>query len=185
MYQFARVFNEGIVRARRHDDLGYPLIFIEWDKDHWAYSGEEDGWTLEAHFDLVEEDMQDKNDNDKLNDLLAVLSTLVKDFQVGEPSSDPSADDRDDDGDDGATFDEVLNAAIDDARDSEAFIIIVAHPEDWDGTQIVVPRTYVHSKRADAAMMLDAAMADQAAQAHARLVLRTIERTKRRGPFGS
>ena len=43
------------VRDRKHDAMGYPMIFIEWDKDHWSYSGEPDRWTMEAHFEKNEE----------------------------------------------------------------------------------------------------------------------------------
>jgi hypothetical protein len=78
MYQYARVHNEGFVRGLEYDTLGYPLILIEWDRDHWAYSGEDDGWTDEAHFELVEDQMEKDN---RFDDLLTGLSNLVSSFQ--------------------------------------------------------------------------------------------------------
>jgi hypothetical protein len=80
MYPMARAYNEGWVRRQQHDHLGYPLVYVEWDKDHWAYSGEEDRWVLEAHFDPVEDSMAD----DKYNNLLKALADVVAQAQSDE-----------------------------------------------------------------------------------------------------
>lgn len=186
MYKDARVYNEGIVRARIHDEYGYPLIYVEWDKTHWAYSGEEDGWLIEAHFDLVEDQMAEEK---KFDQLLNGLSDLVSSFR--ENDGDSSEYDNKLDGSDYAmavpaggaelTFEQVLAKAMAEAKDAEAFVVITAMPEEFAGKDLLIPRVYMHSRRDDAAIMLDATMADLAAQSHARLVLSVIEQAKRDG----
>lgn len=185
MYPMARAYMEGTVRERKHDQLGYPLIFIQWDHDHWAYSGEHDRWVLEAHFDLVEDQMDDKENN-----LLKALARLVSDFQESdelderkpegknEPSEDPRPDRE-------YTYDEVLNMAMDEARDGEAFIVLVARPENFNGSEIIAPQIYMHQKSEDSAMVLEATMADVAAQTHARLAIKLINQAKADGSSGS
>lgn len=175
MYPDARVYNEAIVRARQHDQMGYPVIFIEWDKDHWAYSGEQDRWVLEAHFDLVEDQMAEDK---KLDDLLNGLSDLVANFRdkdSDEVKSEDKAPSRDPRPTKELSYVEILAEAMEDAEQGDAFIVLVAKPENFNGAEIVVPHVYMHSKREDAALMLDAAMADAAAQTHGRLVAKLLE----------
>jgi hypothetical protein len=171
MYPAARAYGEARVKGKRHDDLGYPLIFVEWDKDHWAYSGEEDGWTLEAHFDLVEDQMEEK-------DLVKALSDLVKKFERKEEPEEVNVENIDDP-DDEPSYDEMLEAALEDARDGEGFVVFVARKEAVGDTELVVPHIYRHSRRDDAALMLDAVMADTAAQTYASLAFMIIEKAKR------
>lgn len=59
LYQAACAGSPGWVRKHDHDKIGWPMVWIEWDKDHWSYNGEEDKWAIEAHFEPVEEDMSD------------------------------------------------------------------------------------------------------------------------------
>lgn len=183
MYPEARAYNEGWVRDHMHDHLGYPLIFIEWDKDHWAYSGEEDRWVMESHFDLVEDGMPEDRFDSLLNGLSDLLSSFREESGGDEPKEDfnmavPK-------GDHDMSYNEVLDKAMEEAANAEAFIVITAMPETFAGKDLLIPHIYMHFKRDDAAMMLDATMADAAAQAHARLVLSVIERAKRDGSSGS
>lgn len=183
MYRYARAYNEAIVRAVAEDDLGYPHILVEWDKDHWAYSGEEDGWALEAHFDLVEENMAKEK---RSEDLLQALSDLVQSFQGGSEAPEPEARENSKKPEsDEMGYEETLEKAVEDARSGEAFIIFVARPESYRGANMTIPRVYVHSKREDAALMFDACMADAAAQAHAGLVLKLINEARDDGATSS
>jgi hypothetical protein len=76
--------------------------------------------------------------------------------------------------------------AIKDARNGEAFIIMVARKEEYGGMSLVVPHIYMHSKRDDAALMLESTTADLAAQSHARLSAQLIDAAKRdNGPSSS
>jgi hypothetical protein len=184
MYPSARAYNEGWVRALQHDKFGYPMIYVEWDHDHWAYSGEENGWTDEAHFDLVEGSMPENDE--KFDALLNGLGELVSQFRdTEEPQGDDeSKPDRKMEGHK-MSYEEVLKRAHDDAQEGEAYIVIVARTEEFNGNEIVNPRVYMHSKREDAALLLDAAMADVVAQTYSKLALGLIAEAKRNGSFGS
>lgn len=184
MYQNARVYNEAWVRHRDHDHLGYPLIYVEWDKDHWAYSGEDDGWVPEEHFELVEDSMADSKD-DKFENLLSGLSDLVSSFRSQDEDELPEGNEFDGGHDNSLSYDEVLAKGLEEAKDAEAFVILVAIPEEYRDKELLVPHMYMHSKRDDAAIMLDATMADLAAQAHARLVMAVVMRAKADGSAGS
>ena len=54
VYPRALAGMQGIVRGTKDDDFGFPQAFIEWDKNHWRYNGEQDGWTFASHFRPVE-----------------------------------------------------------------------------------------------------------------------------------
>lgn len=167
MYPNARVYNEATVRRRMHDSLGYPLIYVEWDKDHWAYSGEEDRWVLEAHFDKVEEH---KMAAEEKPDFMQALSDLLKQYQDQDAEPEEKTDDEKVSAiEPGTDYDSVLDKAVEDARNGEAFIIIVATPEEYRGTALIAPHAYVHSKRDDAGFLVEAVMADLVAQNYSRL----------------
>jgi len=137
VYPLARAYMQGWIRDHRHDRLGYPEVWIEWDKKHWAYNGEKDGWTFESHFNLVEDkSMADSNEAD---DLLARLRKAVEALE-GDPSrgaeeSKPSAPE------DliGASepelpsYEEHLTDALSAATEAEAFFLIALRPVDIHG----------------------------------------------------
>lgn len=50
VYDLAYPASRGVVRGIREDSYGYAQIYIDWDKDHWRYNGEEDLWTFASHF---------------------------------------------------------------------------------------------------------------------------------------
>lgn len=54
VYLFAQAGSRGTVRNTKVDEMGFPLVYIEWDRDHWKYNGEPDGWTFESHFQILE-----------------------------------------------------------------------------------------------------------------------------------
>src|SRR5215210_1854477 len=73
LYPLALHGMEGWIRKRNRDNLGYPMVYIEWDKDHWAYNGEGDEWTMEAHFEAVEDKVDEERKEDPLERLLREL----------------------------------------------------------------------------------------------------------------
>lgn len=168
MYPYARAHNEGIVKVRTHDSMGYPLIFIEWDKDHWAYSGEPDRWVMEAHFDKVENKMDEKDKPD----FMEALAELVARFQTEkrEEKVEEKPEVKDTRPTDDLTYEDILDKGYEAASEGEAFILIVASPESFQGTELVIPRIYMHSKDDASALLLDAAVADYVAQTMSRLV---------------
>ena len=171
MYPNARAYNEGIVRQQMHDNFGYPLIYVEWDKNHWAYSGEQDRVVLEAHFDPIEEDMSDES-----KDLRELMEALLERLNGGEEDPRPTEDDY--------TYDKVLDKAMKDASEGEAYIVIVAAQESHGDTELLVPHIYLHSKSDESALMLEAAIADHVAQTMIRLA-QEVGRSKHDGSPGS
>lgn len=61
LYVAACAGSEGWVR-KHSEDHGFPMVYVEWDKDHWAYNGEPDRWAFEAHFDPIGEQMSSEED---------------------------------------------------------------------------------------------------------------------------
>ena len=43
----------GLATKTKVDGYGFPLVFVDWDKDHWKYAGENDGWTFQSHFNVI------------------------------------------------------------------------------------------------------------------------------------
>ncbi len=117
---FSRTGNEGWVRKTKHDSYGYPRVFIQWDKDHWAYNGQEDTWTWEGHFEMAQE-------HDSLEDeLMPVVSKFVKELATTLRGKQPPEESVEE-----TTEEDVLNAwklrTSEAARalvDSSAFVLI-------------------------------------------------------------
>lgn len=91
--------NVGWIRYHKKDKYGFNQVFIEWDKDHWAYNGTRDGWTWEDHFEIVEDNM-DKNKKkiieefqEKLAEQSAQLNELLE--QERDAAEDESDDEQD------------------------------------------------------------------------------------------
>lgn len=89
VYPFACAGNEGWVRATKHDEVGWPLVFIEWDKDHWSYNGEKDQWTMEDHFDPVGESMPEGFDKEGFTTALRALAVSAG-VDLGESPQEPA-----------------------------------------------------------------------------------------------
>jgi hypothetical protein len=167
MYPMARAYNEGWVRRQQHDHLGYPLVYVEWDKDHWAYSGEEDRWVLEAHFDPVEDSMAD----DKYNNLLKALADVVANAQSEQGEGQPSpVPDELEEKDKEFTYEYVLQRGFEAALAGSGFLLFVAHKEELNGHEVTIPILFMHSKDDEGALLVDAAAADHVAHSAQRLI---------------
>src|SRR3954467_7623226 len=101
----------GWIRSSRLDEYGL-LLYIEWDKAHWRYGGEPDGWASESHFRLVQDEP---------------IHRLIHE-EVEEPDSeeDPICEDcgeRHPPGTIDEAYLEMLVRAQQSAMDGEAFLI--------------------------------------------------------------
>lgn len=176
MYPHARTYNEAFVRRQTHDSFGYPLVYVEWDKDHWAYSGEEDRWVLEAHFDPVEEKMADDKPS-----FMEALTKLMQEYnqpeqKAPEPEPDPRPTEE-------LTYEDVLERAVAAALKAEAFIMLVASNEEFGGKKLIIPNIWMDSRSDEGALVLDAAAADYVAQSMGRIIHEYIR--DRNGASGS
>jgi hypothetical protein len=128
LYQAAYAGAEGWVRKHRHDPLGYPEIFVEWDKSHWTYNGESDGWTMEAHFDIVEDEM-DHDDKHPISEHL--LNKMAQ--QMGYDLV-PKGQKADKNAALAAEYDRIAVHAMEAITEGDAFVLItVSENNDGDG----------------------------------------------------
>lgn len=175
LYPLAPVGMEGWVRDLQYDNLGYPMIFIQWDKDHWAYNGEGDEWTMEAHFESVEGEKMHEDDMDPLERLLR---------EIGQGQNE-DAEIPQDQRTDGLTiknimdmtewptreeYQEMLKRATDNAMGDEAFLFITIRREEGNLVPILT-NVYLN---AESAILLEAQLSRIGALAHSDLASQLI-----------
>jgi hypothetical protein len=150
VYSLAPAGAQGYAR-RRKDDEGFPLVFVEWDKDHWSYSGEPDVWTFENHFEPVEETTKMSADGKgKLPPgLQEGIEELFADYlakQQGEGSTQaeeptkvelPESDLFDLDTDE--SYKEIADKLSEVANDAIAFCLIGVAQSEYEGGEALVP----------------------------------------------
>lgn len=193
IYPKARAFMQGWVRAQKRDDLGYPMIYVEWDKTHWAYSGEADGWTMEAHFNLVEEPIVEEKKKlpEGLEDALfnAMSRALEAYGDKDQPAEESTSDDAGPNAEtfglnrdlsvsdsEPPTYQQMLQEAFEAASNAEAFYMVVATKHNAGNTnEIIMPHFFSQYQREDAMILLEATLSDLGAQAHAAEAFRRIQ----------
>jgi len=137
LYPMACAGSEGWIRKQDTDPLGYPMVYIEWDKNHWAYNGEQDRWTFEAHFDPVEEnDMSDQQGSTPPPEFMNFMNMMWQQFQASQqeqpkaeepPPLEPEAETHKVNGGPIANeeqFAEALTKSLEIAKESDGFILI-------------------------------------------------------------
>lgn len=163
LYRRAFGGSEGFVRGRKKDSVGFPMILVEWDKDHWTYNGEEDMWTFEEHFEAVEELTMPSinNDDDNLADALINFLKNWKD-ESGEPDhEDDSHEDTE------QQYYATAREATESVEDGEAFMIFTVkrqqtspdHPEQF----ILVPEIFSAYQTEEAGLLLETQLSQVAA----------------------
>ena len=161
LYEAACAGSEGWVRHQRHDQLGYPEIFVEWDRTHWTYNGEKDGWTMESHFDIVEDAMTEPSGND--DDLLKRLAK-ERGFDLV-----PVAEKEDID----AEYRHIAEEAYEAIREGEAFLVICVNKLD-DGTSRVA-QVFNGFKTEPDQLLVEANLTRLGAKAHERIVAQNLK----------
>jgi spore coat protein CotH len=156
LYRLAGAGSEGWVRKQDKDKYGYPMIYIEWDRLHWTYNGEEDKWTYESHFETVNresEDMQDfENDDERYQQFLKWLNEQPKD--EGKRNEE-------------AEYKELLDVATKEAANSDSFMLFTVDREvDDNGDDIIVPRVAFYFKSDVGGHAIELQLAKMAASAH-------------------
>jgi hypothetical protein len=160
------VGNVGIVKAQKHDKYGYALVYIAWDKRHWAYNGAKDQWTFESHFEVVKDkDMGSEQDkaladafraaiksNPELLDLLKENEKSA-DEVVAETTPEPDTDPIEDppveeerkargiyDQEHYMTLIESASKSLD---ESSAMAVVVVNKQTIEDDTVMVPTAYV------------------------------------------
>ncbi len=179
---------EGWVREKTHDEYGYPMVYIEWDKKHWAYNGERDGWTMEAHFDPKEKVMSDKEKKrQELEEMLFNLVTRVLDAQSPEEAMEDLKEDEAE-VDIGSDFKTALTEVVRQLTEDETvkpitFYLAAVVRKDVRGTEAIVPIefSFAEENSPTAELLLTAFLSEAGAREHTKLVLQTIKELQKSG----
>lgn len=157
VYLFALPQAEGWVRDRKTDGDGFDLVFVEWDKDHWRYNGQKDGWTFQEHFD-VKERAEEKAEQPDLEELLAQIQAVPRD-----PSDDEAEE----------FFDE-LSEAFDHAAEGEGYFIIVIRRKQTDEGEVLYPEIFAGTLSDEAGLLMDAQVAQIASASYQEMMVKLV-----------
>lgn len=165
---FSRVGNEGWIRKRKRDKYGYPQVLIEWDKDHWAYNGQKDGWTWEGQFEAVEEKvMADAAPNNNLEDQVrGITENFVKSlFTALNPQSETPPDDPDE-GEEQASegsseeWDSLVSQAQESIGKSPAYLLVaLEYTETPNVPPMIIPRVFHAAREPEHALVIQSQLA--------------------------
>lgn len=179
MYEAAYANAPGWVRKQKRDNFGYPMVFIEWDKRHWSYNGEEDRWALEAHFEPVEEPMN-KNPTPPNGGLppevIQALANwaLTQQSEQTSPESRPEPETREPTnpaeaksfGTTNEKYLEILSSAMDHSAGAEAVMILTVTSKDTSQGPAYTPRLFQAYKTPVAGLLLEMQLSKIAMNAH-------------------
>lgn len=168
LYEAAYAGAEGQVRGLRHDKLGYPEIYVVWDKTHWTYNGEDDGWTMESHFDILEDDM-DSHDNDKHPVSKDLLREMAK--QMGYdlvPSESPNATDLD------AEYERIASAALEAITEGSAFVVLTVREGNSEQGPAKVTEVFNGYKDEVSQYLVEANVSRIGSKAHERVISKVL-----------
>lgn len=190
---FSRVGNEGWIRKRKRDRYGYPQVFIQWDKDHWAYNGAEDGWTWEGQFEAVEENqMADAAQPNNQDELQATVRGITENFvqaifgalgapaaQVEPPSDDiaeqPQADAEESEGSD--KWEDLATQAGEAITTAPAYLVIALERAEVPGAPpMIIPRVFHAAREPEHALIVQSQLAHVLASLQDATIARVLEK---------
>lgn len=133
VYDQALAGSEGYVRIAQTDDDGFDRVFIEWDKAHWRFSGEPDGWTFASHFRVIgPPELPSAPEADEIEDTNLLDPIELDEADLGVTVATDEEWQR---------YFQTLNTGSEKAADSNNFVLVTfAEPD--DGGE-VVPHIYM------------------------------------------
>lgn len=173
---FSRVGNEGWIRKRKRDRYGYPQVLIEWDKDHWAYNGQEDGWTWEGQFEAVEENQmaeeQPTNSTESEDRVREITENFVKAIfgavgppvaQVERPPNDITAQPQTEESE-GDKWEDLAAQASEVIATAPAYLVIALEraeaPAEAPGAPaMIIPRVFHAAQKPEYALIVQSQIA--------------------------
>jgi hypothetical protein len=167
---FSRTGNEGWIRKRKRDKYGYPQVFIQWDKDHWAYNGQEDGWTWEGQFEAVEESMM-ADTPEKPTNIEEQVRGITENFvqaifgalgqqQADDTPPEPEAETSESEGTEAQQWESLAAEAGQAILNAPAYLVIALEPAEVpDAPPMVIPRVFHASRDADYALIVQSQLA--------------------------
>lgn len=175
-YKWATVGSEAIVKRIEKDDLGYPMAYIEWDKDHWTYNGEEDRWVFQSHFDPVGDPPMDESgmtpeDQAQFVKTLKSLGVKFDATTAAEPeSSEPTPDEQ------AEEYTKYVELAARSLAESESFMTIAIQKIEEDGVPMLVPQIVHFSRSPEGVLAVEAQLATLLSISHGQLVEQAMAR---------
>lgn len=156
----------GWVRARREMPKNDPEVFIEWDKSHWRYHGEKDGWTFEHHFRPVEDEVASiENAPNIMEQILAEAKRKIEEDRC--PNCGGFHDQQDE-------FLTTLHEAQDAALGSDGYFIITLTPRTQGEYTVYEPQIHTQVLNETAQQLIEAQLVHIAVQLFEQRMLKHI-----------
>lgn len=166
---------------RRKIDEGFPMIFVEWDKSHWSYSGENDKWTFEGHFEPIDKEKSNVGLPPELQqgieELFAQYAKSQENVEGGSQAKAPES----------ALFDldtpeeykELAARASEAAAQGAAFVLFGVQATEHEGERVYVP--YVVQSYSDevAGLFLETQLDEFTSSAFRNAAVELIRRIRR------
>lgn len=179
VYAYALSGTEGWVREQKTDDHGFDMVKIEWDKDHWRYNGQPDGWTFASHFKVVGPPQMPKEQIEPQEE--AELVSITEDDESISFTSAPASEEQME------RYMSSLEDAMEAASESEGFLMIairkVPNPENPQEIAYI-PAIIMNATSQQAALLLDIQLAECASSSYEEMVMQLIEQLKRNDASG-
>lgn len=146
----------GVVKKSREDHLGYPIVYIVWDKDDWKYNSQPDGTYPADHFEIIEDDFnvseelmssKDKSPGDK-----ELLDFVLKSMGVPRDAVEQAYSDISEDEEFGGRG---IDRIAEKMADSDGFIAVVVEKSDDDSSHVSV---YADLNNSESAIVASRAM---------------------------
>lgn len=173
VYTFCLAGSEGWARDSKTDDDGFKLLLIEWDKDHWRYNGQPDGYSFASHFKVIgppeppvmEED-EEVDTGDEPEARIEVANFLA---QIKADMSEPSEAD---------SYMEELSDAMESASESEGFVMFTVKRSinpDNPNEVLFAPEIHSATLSEEARLILDVQLAECASQSYQDMISHLME----------
>lgn len=160
----------GWIRGKRLMSSFDPQVWISWDKDHWRYQGERDGWAYEHHFRPVTDFAPEPNKFD-IQELLSTAQEHVE-SEVDGPQPCPFCGEIHEDQED---YLNVLMEAQEAALGADGFFILTLAPQVYDNRVVYEPEMFSEYMTTTAQEMLETQIIHLAFQLIERDMLRRMK----------
>lgn len=160
VYVMALPGTEGWVRGHKKDRDGFEMVAVEWDKEHWRYNGQPDGWTFADHFKIIGPPIEKAEPIEMIEDEL--------------PKQGPSDNQLEE-------YIEGLTQALDSASESEGFFMLSIKrvPNPNNPSEVVfLPQVFTQSITSEAEVLLDVQLVECANLISQQMALSMLEKMK-------